>query len=332
MHILVYEHITGGGMIDALLPPSLAREGDLMLRALVEDLRELQGIRVITTRDGRLDGLSPGAETRRVRDRRDLHRAWDELLGQVEAVWPIAPEPALEGVAHRVLEAGRVLLNTPPAGVRLAASKRQTSARLAGRGVPVVATYAARGTLPERDGPWVLKPDEGVGCEGLRVCPDRAALRYHLARIPASVPHVVQPYVAGIPASLCLLCWAGEVRLLSCNRQRIVPVGDRLHLSGCVVNDLAWAWGPCEALAREVAAALPQLWGLVGVDLMITGDGPRVLEVNPRLTSSYAGLRQALEANPAGLVLDLLDPASDPLRRRLARNRVHVDLELARVA
>jgi predicted ATP-grasp superfamily ATP-dependent carboligase len=57
-----------------------------------------------------------------------------------------------------------------------------------------------------------------------------------------------------------------------------------------------------------------------------------VLEVNPRLTSSYAGLRRALEANPAGLALDLLAPDTDPRRHRLARNRVPVDLEVAHVA
>lgn len=333
MRILVYEHITGGGMIGAPLPPSLAREGDLMLRSLVCDLCERRDIRVITTRDARLAHPVPGAETRVVRERRDLRRAWDELLGQADAVWPVAPEPVLEGLGRKVLQAGRVLLNTPPAGVAVAASKRRTIARLVHRGVPVVATYdAAREALPDHDGPWVLKPDAGVGCEGLCVCPDRAALRHHLARIPAFVPHVVQPYVAGTDASLCLLCRAGEARLLSCNRQRIAAAGDGLRLRGCVVNDLAAAWGDCEALARGVAEALPELWGLVGVDLMMTSAGPRVLEVNPRLTSSYAGLGQALEANPAALVLELLDPGEGPTRRRLARNRVCVDLEAADAA
>jgi predicted ATP-grasp superfamily ATP-dependent carboligase len=336
MRILVYEHITGGGMIDVPLPPSLAHEGDLMLRALLCDLCELQGIRVSTTRDARLGGLGLGAEAHLVQDRRGLGRAWEGLLAQVDAVWPIAPETVLEGLCRQVLEAGRALMNTPPAGVALAASKLGTVARLARCGVPVVPTYPASSGasvgLPDRDGPWVLKPDTGLGCEGLCVCPDRPALCSHLARIPEGSPYVVQPYVPGIPASLCLLCWSGEARLLSCNRQRILPVGDRLQLRGCLVNDLAGAWERCEHLAWQVAAALPELWGLVGVDLLMTTGGPRVLEVNPRLTTSYAGLRRALDANPAGLVLDLLASDRDPPRRHLARNRVHVDLEVVHVA
>jgi predicted ATP-grasp superfamily ATP-dependent carboligase len=36
-------------------------------------------------------------------------------------------------------------------------------------------------------------------------------------------------------------------------------------------------------------------------------DGPVAIEINPRLTTSYVRLRDALGANPAGLVLQLLD-------------------------
>jgi predicted ATP-grasp superfamily ATP-dependent carboligase len=44
----------------------------------------------------------------------------------------------------------------------------------------------------------------------------------------------------------------------------------------------------------------------VGVDLVETSDGPVVLEVNPRLTTSYCGLRTARGLNPAALVMGLL--------------------------
>jgi predicted ATP-grasp superfamily ATP-dependent carboligase len=44
----------------------------------------------------------------------------------------------------------------------------------------------------------------------------------------------------------------------------------------------------------------------VGIDLVDTDEGPVVLEVNPRLTTSYVGLADTIGTNPAGLVLDLL--------------------------
>jgi predicted ATP-grasp superfamily ATP-dependent carboligase len=53
------------------------------------------------------------------------------------------------------------------------------------------------------------------------------------------------------------------------------------------------------------------------VDLIETAGGPVVVEVNPRLTTSYAGLRRAIGLNAAELVLGLpasLETSSEPMR------------------
>jgi predicted ATP-grasp superfamily ATP-dependent carboligase len=59
------------------------------------------------------------------------------------------------------------------------------------------------------------------------------------------------------------------------------------------------------------------LWGYAGIDFIDTDAGPLALEVNPRLTTSYAGLRRAMGINPALLVLELpdsLDESFTPIR------------------
>jgi predicted ATP-grasp superfamily ATP-dependent carboligase len=109
----------------------------------------------------------------------------------------------------------------------------------------------------------------------------------------------------------------------------VAEVDGRFHLRGMHVNGLEHSDGLAE-LGRAIARALPDLWGNVGVDLICTESGPRVLEINPRLTVSYAGLRAALQLNPAGLVLRLLrdGPAVLAERRRLRTNRA-VNLTVA---
>ena len=62
MRLLVLEYITGGGMAGLELPPALAREGDLMLTALLRELAEIPGIATISTRDPRL--ALPATSTR----------------------------------------------------------------------------------------------------------------------------------------------------------------------------------------------------------------------------------------------------------------------------
>jgi predicted ATP-grasp superfamily ATP-dependent carboligase len=51
-----------------------------------------------------------------------------------------------------------------------------------------------------------------------------------------------------------------------------------------------------------------------------------VLEVNPRLTTSYVGLRRAIGVNPAGLVLRLLQQDLGAVERplRIRPQRVEV--------
>jgi predicted ATP-grasp superfamily ATP-dependent carboligase len=66
---------------------------------------------------------------------------------------------------------------------------------------------------------------------------------------------------------------------------------------------------------------LPGLRGYVGVDVVLTRSEAVVIEVNPRLTTSYLGVRSAIEENVAALALAACAgklPAQ-PTARRLIR-------------
>lgn len=334
MRIYVFEYITGGGMLDASLSPSLVREGDLMLRALASDLGAIDGIQCLITRDARLAPLRLAADCWCVRTPEQFAETWAEALDLADAVWPIVPEhqAALERVTEAILSAGKILLNSRPDAIRATASKLQTLRLLEGAGVPVVPTFGPNDVLPDIKGRWVLKPDDGVGCLGIRVFKDRDALCRAWDRLDGGCLCVAQPFVKGTAASLSLVAKEGEAALLAVNRQRVALMDDTLVLLGCVVNGLDLADGRLHGIADAIAAAFPNLWGYVGVDLMLTPEGPLLLEVNPRLTSSYAGLTEALGLNPAELVLDLHAGRRPQRRGSSAGVPVEICLEVAGVA
>ena len=65
-------------------------------------------------------------------------------------------------------------------------------------------------------------------------------------------------------------------------------------------------------VALRTCRALPGLRGYIGVDVILTESEAVVIEVNPRLTTSYLGVRAALAwrrggANIAGLVIAACD-------------------------
>ena len=332
MRILVFEFASGGGFARTELDPELVAEGQLMLRAVVADLGELPDIDLAVTCDHRLPILDLPCQTMYLKSDQSWADSLEEILPEFDAVWPIAPETdhVLERVTTAVVDAGCLLLNSRPEAVRITASKKETIRRLQRFGVPVVPTVEPSPALFGEFDPIVLKPDDGVGCIGSRICHGPADLAQALAD-QGEQRLIAQPYVEGLSMSLSLLCRDGKAKLLACNRLRVAVINDSFRLLGCVANDRPGQEVITKHIIDSIALAIPGLWGYVGVDLILGREGPRILEINPRLTLSYVGLKRGLGINPAALVLALLDRET-PLKSLQpdaigARTSVNIELE-----
>ncbi|MDQ3776174.1 MAG: ATP-grasp domain-containing protein [Pseudomonadota bacterium] len=313
--LFVIEFITGGGLADEPLPGALAHEGELMLAALLGELSAIPGIKVTTTRDHRLSPLSGPARCVTIGPSDDPFAVWGRCTEDTDAVWPIAPETGgvLERLSRLVLEQGRQLIGSSPEAIGATARKHRCAEILRRAGVPAIPTRPLQHGIPESDSGWVVKPDDGAGCTETFYFDDARALRAFAAGA-SNRGYVVQPYIAGTPASLSVLCRDGHAVLLSCNEQRIGRQVDRLSFEGVLVNALRRERPAFEPLARAIAGIMPGLAGYVGVDLILTPSGPIVVEVNPRLTTAYVGLAEALDINVAAAILGVFDRQWCPAR------------------
>ncbi|MBX6421260.1 MAG: ATP-grasp domain-containing protein [Nevskia sp.] len=321
MRLLVFEYVCGGGLAAAPLPPILA-DAVWMLQAQLADACALPGLRVRSLLDARLNlNVPPAVEVQRVQAG-GFAAAFAAALDWADAVWLTAPESdgVLERLSERVRAAGRRLLGCAPEAVRVAGSKRATARCLERAGVPVVPTVTRVEALDAQ--PLVVKPDDGAGGQDTRRCATRGAAR-RWARRHLGARAVFQPWLAGEPRSLSLLCAEGRARLLAVNRQHVALRDGLVRFEGVTVNAYADQDGGYQELAARIAAALPGLWGHVGVDFVDTRHGPVVLEVNPRPTVSYAGLHRALGRNPLADLLALPDLPPP------ARGSAAVELRLA---
>lgn len=310
MHILVYEYLTGGGR-NGDPSASLIREGECMVTALVRDLLSLPEHSVSLLRDARLTSFPLQDERLQlisIQPHEEPQERMARALAAVDAVWPIAPETqgCLATLCQCVEAQGKQLLTTPSKGVILASSKEKTLRILEQHGVPVVPTRPWESLRPNVnwDYPWVFKVDDGVGCEDtiiIRGPEDRD----HFAKNRSQKSWLAQPLLEGNALSLSGIFMGGEGRLLCCNLQNIQQSQNSFKLVGITVNARPDPQGTFERLLSQVARALPTLWGFAGIDLILGPQGPKVLEVNPRLTSAYPGIRPATGYNPAALVLEL---------------------------
>lgn len=310
MRVFVFEFVTGGGLAGRALPEFLP-DAEAMWQALVSDLSAIAGVKVLTLRDDRLPAPRlDNVEVLNTHARR-FEDDYARCLAWADAVWPVAPEEAdcLETLNRGVMAAGKRLLGCRPDAVRITASKYATARLLNRAGVKTVPTFASPRSLEK--GGAVAKPDTGAGCQETRYFHDRVSAReWASAHIGAGF--VFQPYVSGESLSLSVVCARSSSELLSVNRQDIRLENDWLSFHGVAVNALPDREGRYARLAQRVTSVIPGLWGYVGIDLLETKAGPVILEVNPRVTVSYAGLRPRLGFNPAEKVLKL--PAMESLR------------------
>ncbi len=304
MKVFAYEFITGGGLLHTTLPQSLAIEGDMMVNALLDDLARIPGIDAMVSRDPRLTFDNTAIEVVSPHDGEDPFVAFARGVRLCDAVWPIAPETGgvLEELSRIVIENGRLLLGSHPDAVAIAASKSRTIEVLQRAGVPCVPVFTDPSRVIPILGTWVIKPDDGAGCADASVVSSWQDARGWLdARLGEGF--VAQPWCEGASISLSMLCFDGKTTLLSCNEQHVRRRDSRLELEGVTVNAFADSVGTYANLAQHIAIVMPGLFGYIGVDLVAAETGPLVLEINPRLTTSYCGLREALGLNPAELII-----------------------------
>ncbi len=310
--ILLHEYVTGGGWPEPQIPPDLADEASAIRRALLADLRAWGRFPVVTTRDRRLP--TPGLDADRIvdLDYEVYPRQLLELARSCGAALVVAPESggALERISTLVTDAGVLLLGSSPEAVAVAADKWESHRRFVDAGLPSPRSVCVRPAAAE-DGaaglgyPVVAKPLDGAGCDGVSLALDAAELRAALQDAPlrAAKRILLQSYVEGPAASVSLLVAGGRSIALSLNEQRM-RVGPRFAYDGGVVSLRHPRSAEACALAREAVSLVPGLCGYVGVDLVLGEERCWLIEINPRPTTSYVGLRRAIDLNLAAAVWD----------------------------
>jgi predicted ATP-grasp superfamily ATP-dependent carboligase len=291
MRVFVYEYLTatGTGRDPASPDHAIFREGRAMRDAVAADFARTPGVQVSTLDDA------------------DDERSEFARLAQ-EAAYSLVVAPEFDGILEErtrwVQEAGSLLLGSSPELVAFAADKAAVAAHWRERGVPTPAT-TTREPTPCEALPVVWKPRDGCGSTAtflLRSTFDLASAKAKRAAEGHAGPMILQEFVPGAPASVALLAGAAGVFPLAPCFQHLTDDGRFKYLGGSLPIPPAFAERAVR-LATRAVGCVPGLLGYVGVDLILgdAADGSRdsAIEINPRLTTSYVGLRELAEFNIA---------------------------------
>jgi predicted ATP-grasp superfamily ATP-dependent carboligase len=312
MHVFVYEHLSASA--DSSLPASLRVEGEAIRAAVTADLAQVSASDVRT-----LIGTQEESAFR------DLARWADWSL-------VIAPEfdRLLETRCRWVEEEGGRLLGPSSQAVAQTADKLAVAAHLQTRGIRTpscvpVASAAAFGY------PIVCKPRYGAGSRATFLVRDDCALE-HTRREAGAHELIAQPFVPGLAASVAFLIGPHQLMPLAPAAQHLSNDG-RFRYQGGTVPLAADLASRAIHVARPAVESVPGLLGYVGLDVVLgeadDGSSDWVIEINPRLTTSYLGLRAFAETNLAATILNIMQgkEAQDPRWRSEDRLRLSVRWE-----
>lgn len=311
MHFFLYEWVTGGGLVEepGPLPGSLLTEGAAMLTALAADFLAIEDGRVSLLRDIRADSLVlSGCEAVEVHSRVHQKEEFAQLAAEADYTLVVAPEidNVLLQTNAMAREAGGRLLAASDKFVALTSDKQLTSEHLSKAGLPVpesILLEADQERLPaDFSYPAVLKPVHGAGSQHTMLVANAQD-----EPPPYPWPRRLERFSPGIAVSVSFLCGpAHRVSLPAC-RQHISRDGRFTYTGGSRLLERELVRRATE-LADRAMESLPPALGYVGVDLVLgkAGDGSEdvVVEVNPRLTTSYVGLRAIAQDNLAAAMLE----------------------------
>ena len=323
-----------------------------MRDALLQDLSELP-YEIMTTFDVRLTPPTLCTACVAVNKNDDVWQIWQTKMQAADAVWVIAPETGgmlkkltqmaeksklnelqPQGLSPQNIPAkagyssvkGPLVLGCGLASIEITSKKMATYLALEAAGIASIPTYTFE-NWPKSHWIWLAKPNDGAGCSDTACFNNPDDLENWIEDNHKQMTHVIQAFQPGDAASISCVMQRGKAHLLSCNSQTIEINNQMLSYTGGVVNGMRDYWPQFEFIANKIAQALPSLAGYVGIDVIVDDDEIIVVEINPRLTTSYIGLRESIVANPAELIINTLTQP-DFVWPTLQRNLVSLEVNL----
>jgi tyramine---L-glutamate ligase len=312
MQILLIEAVSAG-LCRGDCSASLLREGAAMWQAVATDLAAVPGIRVKTCLEDTWRGRWPipdGVSCDWFEHPAEWAMWWSDAVAEADAGLIIAPETAgLLRDLCQPLSNKSPQLNCDVSAIQLCSDKWLLAEHCVRHKIPTIPTVLETfcGPPAEREGGWVIKTRDGAGGELLRRVRStsdwRAVKRLYPTRAAGQSPLAVrQPWIDGQAVSIAGLF--GPM-----HPPEWFPVAEQnlqwdqavTYMGGSIPAEISPAGAAaCQRLAEQVSSTIPGLRGYVGFDVLlpdISPDEPLLVEINPRVTTSYVGYRQSCRSS-----------------------------------
>jgi len=332
--IFIFEFVSGGGFNKVKIPISLFCEGYGMLRSIITDFKTLN-FEISTMIDYRICNLSDflHVDELSITGKEDnFLKKFKTFVKECEYSFIIAPESSniLYKLTNIAKKSKTILLSTNLEGIRLGMSKLKTFYFFKENRAPSPKTYSIPMRKKQLDSdfvlqkfkilkkPMVIKPEDGVGAESIYYFETQSQIKHFFQefkhKVESGRKYILQEFIEGKDLSASLIggpyIMESQVKnplLLSINEQN-VDIKNSEYFS-----EYYGGYTPTEnyqKTSNNLRLMLEKInfsefSGYFGIDFIRSNDSNiYFIEINPRLTTSYIGLRNVINQNPAKLILD----------------------------
>lgn len=223
-----------------------------------------------------------------------------------DAALIIAPEfdGLLDQFCTAAIAGGCRSLNCEPSAIRLCSDKWRLHQHLEEHRIATIPTRLLPLRQSPPDFPCVIKPRDGAGSWLVRTAATILAWQNAMTDFAAGgrVEYLCQPLVSGRACSVAAVFSPdGRHELLPIAEQILSADGEFRYLGGRIPAQLSSeSQLNVQALAERCLSTLPGCRGYVGFDVIVPDDRPTeplLVEINPRLTTSYIGYQRLCRDN-----------------------------------
>ncbi len=326
--LLIFEYVSGGGFSNTTIPTSLLCEGFGMLRSITKDF-SLLDFEIYTMLDYRISFLSKFLQADniiKIQKNENYIKYFKDLIKICEYVFIIAPETSniLYKLTKIIKSYGKIILSTNLKGIKHGTSKIISYKIFKKNEILTPKTYKIPYKKKTLDlefivqkfrnlkTPIVIKPEDGVGAESVHYFEKKSQILKFFMEYPPDFKkkrnYILQEFIHGRNLSISLV---GSPNLhinpliLSINAQNIdIKNKESEYLGGYtpvenhkeLFNQISYIINKLNNLKIE---------GYFGIDFIEDINHSAVfIEINPRLTTSYIGLRKILNFNCAELIFN----------------------------
>ncbi len=309
MQIFVSEYFTSGACCNDEFSSSLLQEGVAMLQAVLEDCASLPNVEIITTLDHRVASqfdfscMNSLVKSHLVQTSLEEKELFQKLARNADALFVIAPETD-NALANRkeiadILDVKWIGCSTD--AVQLCTDKLALATHFEKQDIPTIPTFPLNWEDDlQHSFPIVIKPRDGAGSQMMFLVQnslDWIAAKKAYANSKENIKAIWQPYIVGTSVSIAIL--PEEHHVLPVTLQRFSEE-NLFQYEGGTTPFFVDYHETLISLVQKATATIPGLNGYVGFDLILPENEPHkplIVEINPRLTTSYVGYRALTDDN-----------------------------------